>query len=58
MLAAATERLEAAPSQVTSPLQALVGSVVGSHTTHALPPFNADQEQREMLAKATSVVDK
>ena len=70
MLAAAAERLESSHDAaaaraafvgggVKGPLQPRVDSGgVGQHQTHLLPTVQADQQQQQMLAKATSVIER
>lgn len=56
LLAAATERLQAAPDRPINPLHALAASGIDSFKTHPLPAFQPGEEQARALAAATSVI--
>jgi hypothetical protein len=58
LLAAAAERLQAAPDTPMDPLAALAASGI-AYKAHPLPPgFAPDEQQAAALAKATEVIQK
>lgn len=58
LLAAATERLQAAPDRPLNPLHALAASGIDYYKTHPLPAWQPDEAQARALAAATSVIER